>query len=187
MSFDPSAERELPVPAALERVSRLLEIPGEPERIAEGDPVLRRQAALLARIATWAEVYLAAAEELAGMELLEVAANHQAADIEFADSPALERVQRGAALLNLQIARLNRAHHVVFKGRGEISSNAVPDAALAALEGVIRLLEAWRSAHRPGQAPVFVEDRLTGAIDEELVAAAAERLDDALELLVRVG
>jgi len=75
----------------------------------------------------------------------------------------------------------------VFKGRGEISSNAVPDAALAALEGVIRLLEAWRSAHRPGQALVFVEDRLTGAIDEELVAAAAERLDDALELLVRVG
>jgi protein-L-isoaspartate O-methyltransferase len=135
---------------------------------------VRRQAALLARIATWAEVYQTAAEELAGMELLEVAANHQAADMEFADSPALERVERGAALLNLQIARLNRTHHVVFKGRGEISRDAVSDAALVALECVSPLLEAWRSAHRPGQAPVFVEDRRTGAIDEELVATAAE-------------
>jgi hypothetical protein len=183
MSFDPSAERELPVPAALERASRLLEIPGQPDQVAEGKSALRRQAALLARITTWSQLYLAAAEDLAGMELLEVAANHQAADLEVTDGPSLDRMGRGAALLNLQIARLSWAHHVVVKARGEISTDPVPDAALAALEGVIRLLEAWRSAHRPEQAPHFVEDRRTGVIDEDLVAAAVERLGHALELL----
>ncbi|SRR6266700_980766 len=117
------------------------------------------------------------------MDVVEVAANHQAADLEIADGPSVDRLARGAAILNLQIQRLNRVHHLLIEARGQISTDPVPDAVLAALEGVIRLLEAWRSAHRSEQTPLCIEDRRTGPVDEQLVGAAEERLAHALHLL----
>lgn len=143
-----AALEHVPDAADLARVMALLGLSGDPLFIAKDHDAARARAELLAHIAAAVTGLAARAEAEAGLDVDDRADLHAAADRARAGNPALD----------LQLARLVWAQHVVARGRGP-RPELVADTVATTLGTLIQLVEAWRD-DRTGRPDPMVTDAL---------------------------
>jgi hypothetical protein len=170
----------MPTVTNLARAMRLLGVPGDPMYLMKDHTDTRCRTEILARIAAWSLLLLQQAESQAEFSTDDVVDLHWAADL--AVTPPSGRSSDAVPALDLQIARLAWAHHMISR-TGHGSSSKPHDPAATVISAVVQLLEARRdsSVGVPVRAgpPGYVDPQVTDGL------RALEEAADRIARLVR--
>jgi len=180
-----AAAAEVPDLDSLLRAWGALDIPHlEYARTLAADqsvPEIVRRAQILARISPWLVLYLSTCQALGSMTFTEAAELVQDADQE-AIGDLGDGYAESALALNLQIERLRWAHSNLVASKGP-KWNPPADLAIGSLEGVIRLIEAWRVVFQDAEqrGAELADGSPAGRTDPELLRQGYDRIVQAVE------
>lgn len=149
--------------------------------VDESTPEIVRRAQILARINPWLVLYSSTCQTLGAMTFAEVGELAQDADQE-AIGDMGDGYAESALALNLQIERLRWVHSNLVASKGP-AWNPPAELALGALEGVIRLIESWRSLfqHEDQRGGVLADGSPAGMLDPQLLGQGVDRIAAALD------
>ncbi|MET9263738.1 hypothetical protein [Amycolatopsis sp. NPDC004079] len=147
----------------------------------ESVPDIVRRAQILARISPWLVLYQTTCQSLGSMTFAEAAELAQDADQE-AIGDMGDGYEESALALNLQIERLRWAHSNLVASKGP-TWNPPADLVLGSLEGVIRVIEAWRVVyqHAGQRGDELADGTPAGALDPELLRQGYHRIVGAVD------
>ena len=182
---DPAAAAVgVPDLAGLLRAWDALDIP-DPDAAAtlaadDSIPEIVRRAQILARMNSWLVLYQATCQSLGGMTFDEVGELAQDADQE-AIGDLDDGYAESALALNLQVERLRWVHSNLVSSKGPVW-NPTADLAIGSLEGMIRLIEAWRVVYQQPdrRGATLADGSPAGLGDAALLQQGYARIVDAV-------
>lgn len=147
----------------------------------ESVPEIVRRAQILARISPWLVLYQSTCQALGSMTFAEAAELAQDADQE-AIGDMGDGYEESALALNLQIERLRWVHSNLVASKGPMW-NPPADLVLGSLEGVIRVIEAWRVVfqHAGQRGGELADGSPAGTLDPELLRQGYHRIVGAVD------